>query len=115
MDVLVKAALKRLPIGLSLGGSHGSQRQKDEKEKKGEGMKQGCRELGSEKGVVSKGTFRLALPAEAVVSAQVQGRAGHTVFSNGGVPSPISLGRHLQCPLRMQGMQGGRGALVEEC
>lgn len=60
--------------------------------------------------MVSKGTFRLALPAEAVVSAQVQGRAGHTVFSNGGVPSPISLGRHLQCPLRMQGMQGGRGA-----
>lgn len=79
----VKAALRCLPTGLSLGGNTvakgGWIRRKRRMERSTAVERKRVREGKRPGSVVSKGTFRMAWPGEAALSADVQGMA-HSVL-----------------------------------
>ena len=81
--VLVKAALRCLPTGLSLGGNTvakgGWIRRKRRTERSTAVERKRVREGKRPGSVVRKGTFRMAWPGEAALSSDVQGMA-HSVL-----------------------------------
>lgn len=78
--MLVKAALKCLPTGLSLGGNMVAKGEWMRKKRRSKAVEsKGMREDKRPGSVVSKGTFRMAWPGEASLSAGVQGPA-HSVL-----------------------------------